>query len=154
MVELAVEPASPSFGSAFSPASSAAASGGTCTLGGEDIGASAKGSGAGGAGFASPSAAAGSGSLGGFGVVGTRGGSSTGGADLGSGVDERAFEEDEFSLPEGPAGRAAGRATPASAFGSEGDSEFGREAAAMRATAEAIEAAEAAGSAPQGSVED
>lgn len=140
MVESAVEPAGPSFGSAFGTASSA----GGGTLGGEDIGASAKG-----AGFASPSAASGGSSLGGLGGVG-----GTGGADLGSGVDERAFEEDEFSLPEGPAGRAASRATPASAFGSEGDSQFGREAAAMRATAEAMEAAEAAGPAPQGSVED
>lgn len=138
MVESAVEPSGPSV--LGSRASGSA-------LGGEDIGASAKGSGAGGAGFAPPSAAAGS-------RAGLGGSGDTGGPDLGSGISERAFEEDEFALPEGPAARTTGTATPASAFGSEGDSEFGREAAAMRATAEAMEAAEAAGPAPQGSVED
>ena len=126
-------------------------------MGGEDIGASAKGSGAGGTGFASPSAAGlGGGSLGGLGDIaggGTSGGG-TGRAGLGSGISERAFEEDEFSLAEGPASRTALHGTPASAFGSEGDWEFGREAAALRATAAAMEAAEGAGPAPQGSVED
>lgn len=154
MVESAVETSSPSGWQSGGRA--AAGSGGA--LGGEDIGASSKGSGAGGAGFASPSAAGlgggrGLGGLGGIAGGGT-GGGGTGGIGLGSGISERAFEEVEFSLAEGPADRSASHATPPSAFGSEGDWEFGREAAAIRATAEAMEAAEGAGPAPQGSVED
>lgn len=148
MVESAVETSSPS--GWHSGGGTAAGSGGA--LGGEDIGASAKGSGAGGAGFASPSAAGlGGGSAGGLGDIS---GGGTGGAGLGSGISERAFEEDEFSLAEGPANRTALHGTPASAFRSEGDWAFGREAAAIRATAQAMEAAEGAGPAPQGSVED
>ncbi|PRW20339.1 hypothetical protein C2E21_9024 [Chlorella sorokiniana] len=142
MVESAVEPSSP-----YGPAGSS--SGSSTAVGGEDIGTSAKGSGAGGAGFSGPSA--GGGSLGGLGAGAA---SDTGGADLGSGISERAFEEDGFSLAEGPAACTASRATPASYFGSEGDSEFGREAAALRATAQAIGAAQVPGMAPQGSVED